>query len=71
MKKKKIFEKGDRIIYDNENYLYLGKIFKDTKLPKEPVAIKSFRMLKPCRPKTMPINRPETIIMITDWTPTK
>ena len=30
-----IFEKGDRIIYDNENYLYLGKIFKDTKLPKD------------------------------------
>ena len=30
-----IFEKGDRIIYNNENYLYLGKIFKDTKLPKD------------------------------------
>jgi hypothetical protein len=30
-----IFEKGDRIIYDNENYLYLGKVFKDTKLPKD------------------------------------
>ena len=39
---------------------------KDTKLPKEPVAIKSFRMLKPCKPKTMPINKPETIMMITD-----
>lgn len=30
-----IFEKGDRIIYDNENYLYLGKVFKDTKIPKD------------------------------------
>ena len=30
-----IFEKGDRIIYNKENYLYLGKIFKDTKLPKD------------------------------------
>lgn len=30
-----IFEKGDRIIYDNMNYLYIGKIANMTKLPRD------------------------------------
>ena len=42
-----------------------------TRVPSDPVAMKSLRILNPCSPSTMPMNSPETMMMITDCTPMK